>query len=75
MKGAENFSNRKYAPMVVKKPPRRLWEDEHADGKYDSRNYLEAPWNSEGRDTVDVRATELYEILDKDTPRDRPLLN
>jgi hypothetical protein len=60
---------------MVNKPPRRFGEGKHADGKYDGRNYLERPWNSERRDAVDVRATELYEILDENTPRNGPLLN
>jgi hypothetical protein len=61
--------------MMVKEPPRRLGEDEHAGGKYDGRNYLETPWNSERRNAIDVRATELYEILDENTPGDGPLLD
>jgi len=60
---------------MVNEPSRRFREGKHADGKYDSRNYLEAPWNSERSVAVDVRATELYEILDKNAPRDRPLLD
>ncbi len=60
---------------MVNEPPRRFGEDKHADGKYDGRNYLERPWNSERRDAVDVRATELYEILDENTPCNGPLLN
>jgi hypothetical protein len=75
-KGAKTFLNRKYVPMVVKQPSRRLGEDKHhADRKYDGRNYLQAPWNPEWRDAIHVRATELYEILNEDTPCDRPLLN
>ena len=61
--------------MMVNEPPRGFGEDQHANGKYDSRNYLESPWNSKRRLAVDVRAAELHEILDEDTPRDRPLLN
>jgi hypothetical protein len=60
---------------MVNEPPRGFGKGDHAYRKYNGRNYLESPWYPERRNAIDVRAAELYEILDENTPRDRPLLN
>lgn len=57
---------------MIEEPTRAFGEHSHTETEDDSRNHLQTPWNAEGRDTVDVRAAELDEVLDEDTPSDGP---
>lgn len=59
---------------MIEQPTWRFGENGHTDAKHDTRNHLETPWDTEGRDTINIGAAELNEVLDKDTPGDRPLL-
>ena len=60
-------------PVVVDEPTGRLREEHHAERENDGGDHLETPWNAEGRDTIDVRAAKLDEVLKEDTPSDRPV--
>ena len=59
---------------MIKEPTGALWEERHTGAEYNGRDHLQAPWDTEGRDAVDVGAAELYKILEQDTPGDGPLL-
>jgi hypothetical protein len=58
---------------IVNEPTRRLGEKVHAEGQDDSGDHLETPRNAERRLTIHVRATKLNEVLDENTPCDRPV--
>ena len=59
---------------MIEKIPRTFREKHHTETENDSRNHLKAPRDPEGSDTFDVRTSELNEILNQDTPGDRPVL-
>ena len=60
-----------FFPMI-NQPPRAFWEYHHAKRQNDRWNHLKSPRNPERGDAIDVRAAELDEVLDKDTPCDGP---
>jgi len=59
---------------MIEKETWTFREDRHSDTENDSRDHLETPRNSEWSDAVDVWTTELNEVLNENTPCDRPLL-
>jgi len=60
--------------VVINQPTRRFREPHHSEGKDDSGDDLKTPGETERGLSVDVRATELNEVLNQDSPGDGPLL-
>lgn len=59
---------------MIKQPPRTLREHQHPQTQHNSWYHLQTPRNPKRSHTIDIRAPELDEILDQDTPSDAPLL-
>ena len=51
-------------PAPVHQITRTLGEDKHPETENDGGDHLQAPWDTEGSNTIDVGASELNEVLD-----------
>jgi hypothetical protein len=54
--------------------PGTLWEEKESKKEEDGGNHLQAPWDAEGRCSVDVTAAVADVEHDQNTPGDGPLL-
>jgi hypothetical protein len=52
-----------YLQAMVHQITRTLRENEHPKTQNDGRYHLQAPWNTEGGNAVDIRASKLNEVL------------
>lgn len=59
--------------MIVE-PSGTFGEQQHTGAEDNGGEHLQTPWNSERLWPLKVRAPESDEVLDEDTPGDRPLL-
>lgn len=50
-------------PVLVHQITGALGEDKHSETENNGRDHLQAPWDTERGNTVDVGASELNEVL------------
>jgi hypothetical protein len=61
-----------FPTVLLSKPSRRFWKEEHGSEQENGWDHLQSPWYSESTSSVDKRAAVADVEHDQDSPSDSP---